>query len=327
MKNIYITGGYGFIGSHFVKQFINEYCSKKDNNEYNIYVVDSLTYASDEKNLEGVENIHPCILDLATDYDYLNNIFKINNPDVIFHFAAESMVDKSIGRDSGDIFMQSNIMGTYNLLKASYPYRDKVMFFYISTDEVYGQIKKGSFQETDILQPRNVYAATKGCGEMLVRAFHETYNMKCYITRSCNNFGSNQHVEKLIPKVIMNALNNKKIPVYGNGCNIREWIFAKDNVRAIIYFYKYVLQNNINFDIINIGSGIEMTNIELVKMILKKLDKPESLIKFVTDRLSHDFRYSVNTTKLKSMGFKCNYDLNLGLDNTIKYYKENYGNV
>lgn len=323
MQNIYITGAYGFIGSHFVKEFINQYCSN-DNNKYDISVIDTMTYAADIKNLEGIHNIHPYqYLDLAKDYDYLNNIFKLKHPDVIFHFAAESMVDNAIGKSAGDIFMQSNVMGTYNLLKAAYDYRDRVRFFYISTDEVYGSIEKGSFKETDMLQPRNVYSATKACGEMLVRAYNQTYGMKCYITRSCNNYGSCQHLEKLIPKVITNALNNKKIQIYGDGLNTREWIYVKDNVRAILTFYDYVVKNNINFDIINIGSGIEITNINLVKMILKKLDKPENLIEFVKDRVGHDKRYSLNINKLKDINFECEHNLNTGLDETILYYEKN----
>ena len=256
-----------------------------------------------------------------TDETCVHNLIKHNEPKAIFHFAAESHVDNSITDPTK--FVHTNTVGTMCLLQGVKEYSPETMFVHISTDEVYGALTHdgSSFLENKVLEPNNVYSASKAGADLLVRAYHKTYGMNVVTTRCCNNYGPRQHTEKLLPKVISNAINDINIPVYGKGDNVREWIFVEDHCRAIYEIFK----SGKSGDIYNIGSGIEINNLDLVKQVLTSLNKPFSLIKFVQDRPGHDFRYSIDSRKFNNLApdfvFK---DFNEGIEETIKWYKRVY---
>lgn len=309
-----VTGGCGFIGSNFVNFLART-------TDRDIIVIDSLTYAGKKSNIDGVftqgDRVRIIEADISKDVDIIDQLFQHNNIEKIFHFAAESHVDNSIG--GPDTFVQTNVVGTFNLLnilrKREWPGR----FVHISTDEVYGALTESgpSFTECMRLDPNNVYSATKASADLLVRSFYKTYGIDVVTTRCCNNYGPRQHVEKLVPKVISNAINEVPIPVYGKGDNVREWIYVDDHCMRICD----VADLGESGSVYNIGSGIEISNVDLVKKILTKLNKPFSLIKFVNDRPGHDFRYSIDCSKLDSiLAFECR-DVDTGLDETINWYK------
>ncbi len=280
-----ITGGLGFIGSNFVNLL--------QETDYSIVNIDKMTYAA---RFENVSITKPEKYEFVkADINDESVLEKYSDIDWIVNFAAESHVDNSI--NSSKEFIESNVQGVRNLLDFCRKHDKKLL--QISTDEVYGSIEKGSFTEEDTLNPRNPYSASKAAAELLVKAYHETYGIPYKITRSANNYGPNQHPEKLIPKTISNILKNQKTPVYGRGLQIRNWIYVKDNCNAI----KLVLEKGVENQDYNVAGPEEMSNIELVKLILSTFGKPESLIEFVTDRLGHDFRYSLNDSKLKELGF------------------------
>ena len=242
-----------------------------------------------------------------------------NQPHSIFHFAAESHVDNSITDPT--IFVHTNTVGTMNLLQGVKEHSPETRFVHISTDEVYGALDHDgpSFLETKVLEPNNVYSASKAGADLLVRAYHKTYGLDVVTTRCCNNYGPRQHTEKLLPKVISNAINDVSIPVYGKGDNVREWIYVLDHCKAIWEVENY----GVSGEVYNIGSGIETSNLDLVKKVLTCLDKSFNLIKFVTDRPGHDFRYSIDNSKFMNMGiaeFKFT-DFDKGLKKTINWYK------
>ena len=318
MKYI-VTGGLGFIGSNFVGLL-------HEKTDATIGVIDKDGYASSIHNIPveaaatGRVGYHIFDLNNIITYNsrHLDELM-LEDIDTIFHFAAESHVDNSIA--GPEIFVNSNVHGTLNLLEHAYKRGIKVV--YISTDEVYGSLDKGtaSFVETQLLEPNNVYSATKVAAEMLTRAYHKTHGMKMVITRCCNNYGPRQHTEKLLPKIITNAERNAPIPVYGDGTNVREWIHVRDHCEAIWHIHNH----GKNGEIYNIGSGVEISNLELVKQVLLTMDRPESLIEFVEDRKGHDFRYSINFDKLKALGWAPAIDtrdklLNEGLNETINWY-------
>jgi len=307
-----VTGGCGFIGSNFVNYLLE---TTKDN----IFVVDSLTYAGDESNITKSERVKIVKRDI-TQSDCISHLVEFNNIKAIFHFAAESHVDNSIS--GPQIFLKTNILGTFNLLEAIRKHDTSCRFVHISTDEVYGALPHDgpSFLESKVLEPNNVYSATKASADLLVRSYNKTYGIDVVTTRCCNNYGPRQHTEKLLPKVISNAYNNINIPVYGQGTNVREWIFVDDHCKCIFEIYK----NGSAGEIYNIGSGVEINNLDLVKKVLTKMNKPFSLIKFVKDRPGHDFRYSIDSSKTAAiMGSSFEYkSMEDGLDETIRWYKE-----
>ncbi len=309
-----VTGGCGFIGSNFVN-FLDGVVDEQ------IIVLDNFTYAGDSQNLNESDNVRVVKCDI-TDSECVNNLILHNQPTAIFHFAAESHVDNSIKDPT--IFVHTNTVGTMNLLQAVKEHSPKTRFVHISTDEVYGALDHDgpSFLETKLLEPNNVYSASKAGADLLVRAYHKTFGVDVVTTRCCNNYGPGQHTEKLLPKVIYNALNDISIPVYGKGDNVREWIYVRDHCRAIWE----VFISGESCEVYNIGSGVEINNLDLVKQVLKSLDKPFSLIKFVTDRAGHDFRYSIDNTKFMALPgqFSSTFTFtpfNEGLAKTIQWYK------
>ena len=304
---ILITGGAGFIGSNFVRFMLETYEGEE------IVVLDKLTYAGRIENLTDVlykiEFIKGCIRKPK-------DIGQIKDCDVIFQFAAETHVDRSI--ISGGVFVKTDVLGTYNLLEYARTH-DVQKYIQIGTDEVYGSIKDGSFKETDILDPSSPYSASKAGADLLVKAYYKTYGLPVVITRSSNNYGPRQYPEKLIPVLILNALHDKPLPIYGDGKNIRDWIYVMDNCEAIEFVFRY----GKNGEVYNVGGGNELSNIEIATTILNELDKPENLITFVKDRHGHDFRYSLDCTKINKLGWFPKYDFKRYLRDTIKWYKEN----
>jgi dTDP-glucose 4,6-dehydratase len=305
---ILVTGGAGFIGSNFVRYMLHKHP------DYKIIVLDKLTYAGRLENLQDTKNK---IQFIKGDICHKQAVDKaIRGCQAIFNFAAETHVDRSI-IDAGS-FVKTDILGTYTLLETARKHGvDK--FIQISTDEVYGSVESGSFKETDILEPSSPYSASKAGADLLVKAYHKTYNLPVLITRSSNNFGPFQYPEKLIPVLILNALQNKPLPIYGDGKNIRDWLYVEDNCEGI----ELVLQEGKAGETYNLASGNERMNLEIAELILKELNKPPSLIQFVKDRPGHDFRYSLDTTKVRDLGWKPGTDFEQGLKRTIKWYQDN----
>ena len=306
---VFITGGAGFIGSNFAHHM----------SPYDVVILDKLTYAGD------VDNLYPLDYPVkGVDLAYKNRLEELFNqykPKFVFNFAAETHVDNSIN----DVypFIDSNIIGTVNLLDLSVKYNVE-RFHHISTDEVYGALDYGDppFTEDTPYNPQNPYSASKAASDHFVMSYHNTYGLPVVITNCSNNYGPRQHVEKLIPKTISNIMSNKKIPVYGKGENIRDWIYVEDHCKGILdIFYGGKIGEKYN-----IGGECEVRNIDLVKMIIKLMGASEDLIEFVDDRPGHDLRYSINNAKIKNtVGFKPIHSLEDGLQKTIKWY-ERYWN-
>ena len=296
-KTILITGGSGFIGSHFIKYILSKY----DN--YKIINLDNLSYCANQKNLKEIENNknYSFVKGDILDSTILEKI--LDNVDWIVNFAAQSHVDNSIKDPM--IFAKTNILGTVNLLENAKKFKIK-KFLQISTDEVYGSIEKGYFDETSVLKPNNAYSISKATADMYAINYFKTYNLPILITRSSNNFGKYQYPEKLIPLFVSRLLKNEKVPLYGSGLQKRDWLFVLDNCRAI----DLVLHKGNNGEIYNISSHIEKTNLEITKLILKHLNKDETMIDFVSDRPLHDERYGISNEKIKSLGwtFDTNFD-------------------
>ena len=307
---ILITGGAGFIGSNFIRRILEKYPG------YEVVNLDKLTYAGNPDNLKDIETNknYSFIKGDICDKETVEKACRDAN--VIVNFAAETHVDRSI-IDAGD-FVTTDVLGTYRLLEAARKY-DIEKYVQISTDEVYGSIENGSFNETDPLQPSSPYSASKAAGDMLAHSYFITHRLPIVITRSSNNFGPYQYPEKLIPLFITNALRNKKLPLYGDGKNVRDWLYVLDNCDAI----DMVMNKGKTGEIYNIGSGNETTNIDITAMILKELQKPESLIDFVPDRKGHDRRYSLNNTKIRKLGWKPEHDFKAALRKTIRWYAGN----
>lgn len=308
-KNILVTGGCGFIGSEFVRQIVEK--------DYNVIVVDNLSYAGDLKRLEAVENKYKFYKADICDFSQIESIFKIEQPDEVIHFAAQTHVDNSI--KDPFVFEEVNVRGTLNLLEAAREYKaEKVI--HVSTDEVYGEIEKGAFSEESPLVPNSPYSASKAAADCFVKAYQHTYSFPAIIVRCSNNYGPWQYPEKFMPVVIYKALKNEKVPVYGKGMNVREWLYVVDCARAI----QIVLEKGSIGEIYNIGSGIEKRNIDTAKQILKGLHKPESLIEFVCDRPGHDFRYSLDCSKMERLGWQCKYSFETGVKEVIQWSKDNF---
>ena len=305
---ILITGGAGFIGSNFVHYML------KKRSDYEIVVLDKLTYAGRKENLQDIWDKITFIKGDVTKKEDVEKTIKDCN--CIVNFAAETHVDRSIL--NAGTFVLTDVLGAYNLLEAARKFNIS-KFEQIGTDEVYGHIQEGSFKENHRINPRNPYSASKASADLLCQAYFETYGLPIIITRSSNNYGPYQHPEKLIPKTIIYALLNKPIPVYGTGENIRDWLYVEDNCEAI----DLVLQKGKPGELYNIAANQELKNIQAVKTILKLMNKPESLIKFVKDRPGHDLRYSLNTEKIRKLGWKPKTMFKDGIKNTLEWYKQN----
>jgi dTDP-glucose 4,6-dehydratase len=325
--NILVTGGAGFIGSNFIKYMLSNY-------KYKIVNLDLLTYAGNIENLDGIieDNRYKFIKGDICDRQLLEDIFSKYDISVVINFAAESHVDRSI--TNPEVFLKTNVLGTQSLLdtakshwivnksdKYSQEFTSGVKFIQISTDEVYGTLgKEGYFTEETCLAPNSPYSASKASADMVVRAYHETYGLPVNITRCSNNYGPYQFPEKLIPLMINNALNEKVLPVYGDGKQIRDWLHVEDHCKAI----DTVLHHGKEGEIYNIGGNNEKENIEIVKLILKSLYKSENLIEYVKDRLGHDRRYAIDNTKItKELHWSPKYTFEEGIKMTIKWYLDN----
>lgn len=314
-KKVLVTGGAGFIGGNFVQYMVNKYP------EYHIYNMDLLTYAGDltkHKKIEEKENYHFVKADIA-DRKAIFELFEKEKFDYVVHFAAESHVDRSITEP--EIFVVTNVLGTQVLLDASKQI-NVTKFLHVSTDEVYGELDfdpETFFTEETPLQPNSPYSASKASSDLLVRAYHETYGLPMNITRCSNNYGPYHFPEKLIPLTISRVLNEQKVPVYGDGKNIRDWLHVLDHCSAI----DLVLHEGANGEVYNVGGHNERTNLEVVKTIIKTLGKSEELIEFVTDRLGHDKRYAIDPSKLEKLGWKPTYNFETGIAQTIQWYLDN----
>ncbi len=309
---ILVTGGAGFIGSNFVRYMLDKY------EDYEIINLDALTYCGNLENLSGIEDNpnYTFVKGDITDKELVNKI--ASDIDYIVNFAAESHVDRSI--EDPEIFIKSNILGTQILLDAAKEH-DIEKYLQISTDEVYGTLgETGYFREDTPLAPNSPYSASKAGADLMVRAYSETFDLPMNITRCSNNYGPYQFPEKLIPLMISNALEDKSLPVYGDGLNVRDWLHVYDHCTAI----DQVLHKGKNGEVYNIGGNNEKTNIEIVKLILENLGKDESLIKYVKDRLGHDRRYAIDSTKIQNeLGWKPKYTFETGIAETIKWYLDN----
>ncbi|MDT3497832.1 dTDP-glucose 4,6-dehydratase [Bacillus toyonensis] len=309
-----ITGGAGFIGSNFIRYMLKKYP------QYQIVNVDLLTYAGNLSNLKEISSIqnYKFIKGDISNEIFIDKLFKKEKFDYVLNFAAESHVDRSI--KNPHIFVQTNILGTQALLHSAYKAKVK-KFVQISTDEVYGTLPQtGAFTEHSIIAPNSPYSASKASADLMVRAYHETYGLPMNITRCSNNYGPYQFTEKLIPLTITLALNNKGIPLYGDGLHIRDWLHVEDHCVAI----DLVLHGGRDGHIYNIGGDNEYTNLDIVQKILKFLNKDQSQITFISDRLGHDRRYAMDSTKpKKELSWKPQYLFNDGLTQTIKWYIDN----
>ena len=326
MKNIFVTGGAGFIGSSFVQMAIRK--------GHRVIVLDKLAYSGDLKNLEWIAGF-----DLEKDFFtgdigdkiLVEELLHKHKIDWIVNFAAESHVDNSI--NNPDPFIQTNIVGTYNLLNCAKDYyaslddKENFCFLHISTDEVFGELgDSGKFSENSRYEPSSPYSMSKAASDHMVRSWHRTYGLPILITNCSNNYGPRQHQEKLIPTIINNAVAEKKLPIYGNGKNIRDWIFVDDHNLAVLL----VLEKGVIGETYLIGVDNEKTNNEIVNIICEKLDeiKPREngqsyklLIEYVKDRQGHDLRYAIDSSKIeRELGFKAKYDFSQGLAETINFY-------
>ena len=326
-RNILITGGAGFIGSHLVRLLVNKYP------KYHIINMDVLTYAGNLENLKDIEhkeNYTFVMCDIC-DLQKVKTIFNEYRIDSVIHLAAESHVDRSI--EDPFSFAQTNVMGTLSLLQAAKSYwknnLENKLFYHVSTDEVYGSLgEEGFFTEATAYDPHSPYSASKASSDHFVRAFHDTYGLPVVISNCSNNYGSYQFPEKLIPLFINNIVNNKPLPVYGKGENVRDWLFVNDHARAIdIIFHKGKLG-----DTYNIGGFNEWKNIDLIKVMIKTVDRmlgreegvSEKLITYVTDRAGHDLRYAIDSSKLKNeLGWEPSLQFEEGIEKTVKWYLDN----
>lgn len=311
---ILVTGGAGFIGANFIKYMLNQYPT------YKIVNLDILTYAGNPDNLTEIESNfnYEFIKGDITDKKLVNNILKDKNIEAIINFAAESHVDRSI--EDAEIFITTNVLGTQVLLSAAKKHNIK-RFVQVSTDEVYGSLgPEGYFKETTPLNPNSPYSASKAGADLLVKAFCHTHNFPGIITRCSNNYGPYQFPEKLIPLMILNALEDKPLPVYGDGLNIRDWIYVEDHCRGIDAAFHKGKEG----EIYNFGGSSEKTNIDTVKTILRLVNKPESLINFVKDRPGHDRRYAIDFSKAeRELGWKPKYSFDEGMKTTLNWYLNN----
>jgi dTDP-glucose 4,6-dehydratase len=300
---ILVTGGLGFIGSNFVRHMVDK---------VDVTVVDALKYGSNENNLKDFE--YKFVKGDICDYELMAELGKA--VDAIVNFAAETHVDRSISNPYA--FVESNVIGTYTILETMRKASLEAKLVHVSTDEVYGDIEEGSFKEEDTLRPSSPYSASKASADMFVLAYVRTYGLNAVITRCTNNYGPYQFPEKLIPKAILRVQKDMKIPIYGTGKNVRDWIFVNDHCEAI----NLVLKSGERGEIYNISGNEDRTNVEVVTEILRIMDKSD-LIEFVEDRPGHDIRYSIDSSKIQSLGWKPKHSFKEGLKETVEWYLEN----
>ena len=307
-----VTGGAGFIGSNFIRHMLTEHPDTR------IVNLDALTYAGNLENLRDVAGNpnYTFIRGDICDPETVAAVFRNHPIDTVVHFAAESHVDRSIS--DGAAFVRTNVLGTFTLLDCARKHGVR-RFIHISTDEVYGSTPSGSFRETDTLNPSSPYSSSKAASDLLARSFFITHGLPVIVTRCTNNYGPYQFPEKLIPFFTTNLLQGKKVPVYGTGRNVRDWLYVIDHCRAI----DFILQHGEPGEIYNIGGGAERTNLEITRKILELLGEDESMIEYVPDRKGHDFRYSLDFGKLRKLGWKPAYRFDDALEATVKWYVEN----
>lgn len=312
MKNLLITGGAGFIGANFVHYMLRKYPG------YNIVVYDKLTYAGNINNLLDAHDDprYKFVRGDIADHHTIEQTIREHQIDTIVNFAAETHVDRSI-LDPASAH-RTNFTGVYVLLEAARQFGLE-RFHQVSTDEVYGSIPEGYFKEGDPLEPNSPYSASKAGGELMVRAYHQTYNLNAVITRGSNTYGPYQYPEKVLPLFITNAIDNEPLPLYGDGLQVRDWLYVEDHCSGI----DLVLHEGKPGEVYNVGGGNERHNIEVTHLILKLLGKPESLIKRVADRPGHDRRYALNCDKLKGLGWKPARDFEAEMAETVEWYKKN----
>jgi dTDP-glucose 4,6-dehydratase len=309
-----VTGGAGFIGSNFVRMLANGTLQGVSS----VKVLDKLTYAGVRDNLENAENLAWYEFIRGDICDFVQVSELITDIDAVINFAAESHVDRSISGAAD--FVQTNIVGVQVLLDAIKSSGRKIRFLQVSTDEVYGSIESGSWTEVWPLQPNSIYSASKASGELLARSYNKTHGMDVVITRCSNNYGTHHFPEKLIPLFITNLIEGKKVPVYGTGENIRDWLHVDDHCRGIYS----VLVNGRSGEVYNIGGGRELTNNEITSLILEAMDADESSIEYVEDRKGHDLRYSVDCSKInRELGYEPHVRFEDGLKETIQWYRDN----
>jgi len=309
---ILVTGGLGFIGSNFIRFMLDE------DRDIKIINLDKMSYGSNPKNLKEYENNprYKFVRGDIAEYDLVGKLVK--DVDAIVNIAAETHVDRSIANP--EEFLKSNTIGVFNLLEAIRRANREARFIQVSTDEVYGDILEGSFRENDRLMPSNPYSASKAAADMFCLAYHRTYGLDIIVTRCTNNFGPYQFPEKLIPKTIIRASLNLKVPVYGSGGNIRDWIYVLDHCDALMK----VLFHGKSGEIYNISAGNEFQNIQIVKKILEIMDKPEDLIEFVDDRPGHDLRYSLDSSKIRNeLRWAPKHSFEKALEETVNWYLNN----
>jgi len=317
--NILVTGGCGFIGSHFVKYWLSKWHSD------NVIVLDKLTYAGKTDNLKACRTVYDKSLRIVIgdicDKQLVRELFEEYDFDYVVNFAAETHVDNSI--NSASEFIQTNIVGTSVLLdvaKESWKGKSTKRFLQVGTDEVYGALSRlcEPFTEESEIEPSSPYSASKASADLLALAYHKTFGLPVVITRCSNNYGSYQDYEKLIPRMIKKALNDERLPIFGDGQQVRDWLYVGDHCTAIHEVLRYGRLG----EVYNVGGNNELTNIEIVNIILSELDKPTSLIEFVPDRLGHDFRYAIDATKLETeLGWKPARDFKTNIIKTIKWYR------
>lgn len=307
-----VTGGLGFIGSNFIRYMLSRHpdCS--------IVNIDLVTYAGNPANLKDIEEDprYSFVRGDICDRECVTDALERYQVDTIIHFAAESHVDRSISDAS--VFVRTNVLGTHVLLEAA-RIQGIRRFIHVSTDEVYGSIPAGSFSETDSLNPSSPYSASKAGSDLLARSYYLTFGLPVIVTRCTNNFGPYQHPEKLIPLFVTNLFQGRTVPVYGTGRNVRDWIYVIDHCRAI----DCILSRGKPGEIYNIGSGNELTNLEITHRLLELTGQDTSRISFVQDRPGHDWRYSLDSSKIRSMGWTPEYNFDAGLRETVAWYREN----
>ncbi len=303
-----VTGGLGFMGSDFIRYILDTYP------DYAIINLDKMTYAANHANLAGYDNRpnYELIVGSITDADAIESAF--NKPvDAIVNFAAETHVDRSIA--DPEAFLETAVIGTHRLLEAAKAHQTP-RYIQISTDEVFGEIEVGGFTESSPIQPRSPYSAAKAAGDLLVASYVNTYNMPAIVTHCCNNFGPFHYPEKLIPLAITNLLEGAKVPVYGDGQQVREWIFVRDHSKAI----DFILMHGTAGEVYNVGTGDEKTNLETLRTILVELQLGEERLEFVKDRVGHDRRYAIDATKLRALGWQPEERFEQGIKDTVAWY-------